>query len=75
MDVSVISLNLSFVIAVALATVLLLIFIALGIGVIYYRWRTTELMSGISYFICENRKLEKQIDKLNEELTKNHTKQ
>ena len=40
--------TLSFIIAVALSTVLMLIIIGLVVALAYYRWRTTELMSGIN---------------------------
>lgn len=54
----------SFIIAVALATVLMLIIIGLFVALIYYRWRTTELMSGISAFIRRNWKMEQHIRRL-----------
>ena len=58
----------SFIIAVALATVLMLIIIGLIVALAYYRWRNTELMAGISYFIRSNWKMEQEINKLEKEL-------
>lgn len=54
----------AFIIAVALATVLTLLIVGLVVAVLYYRWRTSELMEGISEFIRKNWKLEKQIGEL-----------
>ena len=34
------------------------------LGVMYYRWRTRELMGGIKDFIERNWKLEKEINQL-----------
>lgn len=58
----------AFIIAVALATVLTLLIVGLVVAVLYYRWRTSELMEGISEFIRKNWKLEKQIGELETEL-------
>lgn len=58
----------AFIIAVALATVLTLLIVGLVVAVLYYRWRTSELMEGISAFIRKNWKLEKQIGELETEL-------
>ena len=54
----------SFILAVALSTVVSLIIIGLMLGVMYYRWRTRELMGGIKDFIERNWKLEKEINQL-----------
>lgn len=56
------------IIAVALAAVVLLIIIGLVAGLVYYRWRTTELMSGLGEFIRQNRKQQKEIDELEREI-------
>ena len=53
-----------FIIAVALATVVALIIIGLIVALMYYRWRTTELMAGISDYIRKNWKMEQQINEL-----------
>lgn len=58
----------SFIIAVACATVLMLIFIGLAVAVAYYRWRTTELMTGISAFIRKNWEIEQQIEQLEKKI-------
>lgn len=54
----------SFILAVALSTVVSLLIIGLMLGVMYYRWRTRELMGGIKDFIERNWKLEKEINQL-----------
>ena len=53
--------EISFIIAVALATVVMLIIIGLFVALMYYRWRTSELMAGISDYIRKNWKMEQQI--------------
>lgn len=53
--------EISFIIAVALATVVMLIIIGLFVALMYYRWRTFELMSGINDYIRKNWKMEQQI--------------
>lgn len=58
----------AFIIAVALATVLTLLIVGLVVAVLYYRWRTSELIEGISTFIRKNWKLEKQIGELETEM-------
>ena len=58
------------IIAVALSTVVLLIIIGLVAALVYYHWRNSELMSGLSYFIRQNRKLEDEVDALLCELRK-----
>jgi ABC-type long-subunit fatty acid transport system fused permease/ATPase subunit len=58
----------SFIIAVALATVVMLIIIGLFAALMYYRWRTSELMSGINDYIRKNWKMEQQI----KQITKNN---
>lgn len=62
--------TLSFILAVALATVVTLIIIALAAGLIYHRWRTAELMKGISDFISRNWQMEKEIERLQQEIKK-----
>lgn len=62
----------SFLIAVALATVLMLIFIGLVVALAYYRWRTSELMSGISAFIRRNWRMEQRIGQLEKEMSDSH---
>ena len=57
------------ILAVALATVVLLLLIGLVAGLIYYRWRTTELMSGISEFIRRNLTLETKVHELEQQLS------
>ena len=54
----------SFIIAVALATVVMLIIIGLFAALMYYRWRTSELMSGISDYIHKNWEMEQQIKQI-----------
>jgi hypothetical protein len=54
--------DVTFIIAVALATVIMLIIIGLIIALAYYKWRTTELLSGIALFVHKNRELEAKID-------------
>lgn len=54
----------SFILAVALSTVVSLLIIGLVLGVLYYHWRTRELMGGISDFIDRNWKLEQEIKQL-----------
>ena len=58
------------IIAVALSTVVLLIIIGLALALVYYHWRNSELMSGLSDFIRQNRKLEDKVDSLLCELKK-----
>jgi cell division protein FtsB len=60
--------NVTFIIAVALATVIMLIIIGLIIALAYYKWRTTELLSGIALFVNKNRELEAKIDELLSEI-------
>ena len=59
----------TFILAVALSTVVLLLLIGLVVGLIYYRWRTTELMSGISEFIHRNLTLETKVHELEQQLS------
>lgn len=56
------------IIAVALATVILLVIIGLVFGLLYYRWRTTELMSGLGEFIRQNHKQQKKLDEMEREI-------
>ena len=46
----------------------MLIIIALVVALAYYRWRTTELMSGITEFIDRNWKMEQRIGQLEKEI-------
>lgn len=64
--------NATTIITVALATVVLLIIIGLAVGLVYYRWRTTELLAGFSEFIRQNRKLEDEVNELSRELNHNN---
>lgn len=61
----------SFILAVALSTVVSLLIIGLVLGVLYYRWRTKDLMVGITEFIGRNWKLEQEIQQL---IKTNHSK-
>jgi hypothetical protein len=63
--------SVSFILAVALSTVVILLIIGLVLGMLYYRWRTKELMAGITDFIGRNWKLEQEIDQL---IKTNHIK-
>ena len=56
------------IIAVALATVILLVIVGLVFGLVYYRWRTTELMSGLGEFIRQNHKQQRELDELEREI-------
>ena len=56
------------IIAVALATVILLVIIGLVFGLLYYRWRTTELMSDLGEFIRQNHKQQKKLDEMEREI-------
>ena len=58
----------TFIIAVALSTVLMLIFIGLALAVAYYRWRTAELMAGISIDIRKNWMMEQPIGELKKQI-------
>ena len=60
--------DVTFIIAVALATVIMLIIIGLIIALAYYKWRTTELLSGIALFVNKNGELEAKIDELLSEI-------
>lgn len=59
--------EISFIIAVALATVVMLIIIGLFVALMYYRWRTSELMVGISDYIRKNWKMEQQMRQMKKE--------
>lgn len=61
----------AFILAVALSTVVILLIIGLVLGVLYYRWRTKDLMAGITEFIGRNWKLEQEIQQL---IKTNHSK-
>ena len=56
--------NVEIIITTVLATVILLIIIGLSVGLLYYRWRTTELMSGMVEFARQNQKLEEEVTRL-----------
>ena len=56
------------IIAVALAAVVLLIIIGLVFGLVYYRWRTTQLMSGLGEFIRQNHKQQKKLVEMEREI-------
>lgn len=62
-----------FIIATALATVVTLIVIGLAMFLVYYHWRNTELMKGISAFIRRNWKMEQQINQLQKEFNQHST--
>ena len=66
------NMNATTIITVALATVVLLIIIGLAVGLVYYRWRTTELLTGFSEFIRQNRKLEDEVNELSRESNHNN---
>jgi len=57
-----------FIIATALATVVTIIVIGLAMVLVYYHWRNTELMKGISAFIRRNWKMEQQINQLQKKI-------
>lgn len=59
--------EITFIIAVALATVVMLIIIGLFMALMYYRWRTSELMVGISDYIRKNWKMEQQMRQMKKE--------
>jgi cell division protein FtsL len=56
------------IITSALATVILLLVIGMALAIAYYRWRTTELLSGFREFILRNRRLEDEVERLTREL-------
>ena len=54
----------SFILAVALSVSVVLIIFGLVIALLYYRWRKTELLTGLSEFLRENMKLRRQISEM-----------
>ncbi|MBQ3745393.1 MAG: hypothetical protein II853_05855 [Prevotella sp.] len=54
----------SFILAVALSVSVVLIIFGLVIALLYYRWRNTELLTGLSEFLRENMKLRRQISEM-----------
>ena len=54
----------SFILAVALSVSVVLIIFGLVIALLYYRWRNTELLTGLSDFLRENMKLRRQISEM-----------
>ena len=54
----------SFILAVALSVTLALIIIGLVMGLLYYKWRNTELLTGLGEFLRENNRLRQQISDL-----------
>ena len=53
--------EMSFILAVALSVTLALIIIGLVMGLLYYKWRNTELLTGLGEFLRENNRLRRQI--------------
>ena len=53
--------EMSFILAVALSVTLALIIIGLVVGLLYYKWRNTELLTGLGEFLRENNRLRRQI--------------
>lgn len=54
----------SFILAVALSVSVVLIIFGLVMALLYYRWRNTELLTGLSEFLRENMKLRRQISEM-----------
>lgn len=63
------------IITTALATVVLLLIVGLALGLAYYRWRTSELLSGFREFLLRNRRLEDEVERLSRELEMLKSKQ
>jgi len=56
--------EMTFILTVALSVAIVLVIIILVATLLYYRWRNTELMSGIAMFVEENLKLRKEVERL-----------
>ena len=54
----------SFILAVALSVSVVLIIFGLVMALLHYRWRNTELLTGLSEFLRENMKLRRQISEM-----------
>ena len=54
----------TFILTVALSVAVVLVILGLVITLLYYRWRNTELLTGLGMFLRENVKLRRQISNM-----------
>ena len=54
----------TFILTVALSVAVVVVIIGLVITLLYYRWRNTELLTGLGEFLRENLKLRRQISEM-----------
>ena len=57
--------EIAFILTVALSVAVVVI-LGLVLTLLYYRWRNTELLTGLGEFLRENLKLRRQISKMQE---------
>lgn len=63
----------SFILSVALAAVVLVIMASLVALLIYYRWRNTELLTGLRRFFRENLRQREELERMRIELERLNT--
>ena len=63
----------SFILSVALAAVVLVIMASLIAILIYYRWRNTELLTGLRRFFRENLRQREELERMRIELERLNT--
>ena len=52
------------ILAVAFSVAVVVIILTLVFALLYYRWRNTELLTGLGEFLRENMQLRRQISKM-----------
>lgn len=66
--------NISFILCVALAAVVLTIIASLVVLLVYYRWRNTELLTGLRRFFRENVRQREELERMRIELERLNAK-
>lgn len=60
------AMEIAFILTVALSVAVVVVILGLVLTLLYYRWRNTELLTGLGEFLRENLKLRRQISKMQE---------
>ena len=58
----------TFFLTVALSVAVVVVIIGLVVTLLYYRWRNTELLTGLGELLRENLKLRRQISKMQQNM-------
>lgn len=64
----------SFILSVAFAAIVLVIIASLVVLLVYYRWRNTELLTGLRRFFRENVRQREELERMRIELERLNAK-